>query len=183
MARRFNKWKLIKSEETLDLNIFKIRFDYYKNPRNNKEVKTIALSGADSANVIAKTPEGKIILAKQFRFGIGDYTLEIPGGMIEKGESIQKGAAREMREETGFEGVNWHYLGNVQSNPVFMDSLVHHFYMEEAILMHDKILDDAEDVELVFLSPKEVYYLIDSGSIRHPHTISAFFLARKLLLS
>jgi len=175
-------WQLVKTEAGADLKILKVRFDYYKNPRNEKTVKTIALSGADSVNIIAKNTDGKIILVNQFRFGIGDYTLEIPGGMIDEGETPLFAAKREMREETGYTGTNWRYLGYVQSNPVFMDSLVHHYFMEEARLEYEMELDDAEDVELLLLPPEEVYERIENGIIRHPHTISAFYFARKWLM-
>lgn len=179
--KKEKNWQLIKSEPAIDLNIIKIRHDYYKNPRNHKIVKTIAIEGNDAVNVIARTVEGKIILVRQFRFGIGDYTLEIPGGMIDKGETISEAAKREMREETGYEGKNWQYLGNILSNPVWMNSQVHHYFMDNATLKYDLVLDDAEDVEVILLSPQVVYQKIANGRIRHPHTISAFHLARKRL--
>jgi 8-oxo-dGTP pyrophosphatase MutT (NUDIX family) len=176
-------WQLIKSEAALDMEILKLRFDFYKNPRNNKVVRTIALSGQDAVNVIAKTVDNKIILVRQFRFGIGDYTLEIPGGMIDEGENEPLIAAkREMKEETGYVGENWKAIGNIQSNPVFMDSLVHHFYMENAALKYELELDEAEDVEIVLMEVEEVYQKIEAGLIKHPHTISAFHFARKFLL-
>ena len=49
-------WHLIRSEEGADFNILKVRYDYYRNPRNQKVVKTIAITGQDSVNVIACTP-------------------------------------------------------------------------------------------------------------------------------
>lgn len=174
-------WQLIKSEPAIDLNIVKVRHDFYKNPRNQKVVKTIAIENKDAVNVIAKTKSNHLILVKQFRFGVGDYTLEIPGGMVDEGEAIETAARREMREETGYTGENWQYLGNVLSNPVWMDSYVHHYYMENAELKYDLNLDDAEDVEIVYLTPKAVYKKIDAGEIKHPHTISAFYFARKIL--
>ena len=179
--KKDKNWKLIKSEPAIDLNIVKIRHDFYKNPRNQQVVKTIAIEGNNAANVIAKTSAGKIILVRQFRFGIGDYTLEIPGGMIDEGEDVLKAAQREVREETGYVGENWQYLGNVLANPVWMDSTIHHYYMDNAILKYELELDEAEDVEIILLSPEEVYQKIENGTIKHPHTISAFFFARKVL--
>ena len=179
--KKEKNWQLLKSERAIDLNIVKIRHDYYKNPRNEKTVKVIAIEGHNAANVVAKTKAGKIIMVRQFRFGIGDYTLEIPGGMIDEGEAILKAAQREVKEETGYIGENWKYLGNVLSNPVWMDSTIHHYYMDEAELKYELVLDEAEDVEIVLLSPAEVYQKIDNGEIKHPHTISAFYFARKIL--
>lgn len=175
------KWELVKNEKAIDLQILTVYYHHYKNPRNDKVVKTISLSGQDSVNVIALTPEKKVILARQFRFGIGDYTLELPGGMIDEGEDSLIAAQRELKEETGFGAANWQYLGYVQSNPVFMDSLVHHYIAENATLKYDLFLDDAEDVQLIQLSIDEVFQKIEDGSIRHPHTISALYFAKELL--
>lgn len=174
-------WQLLQSELAIDLNIVKIRHDYYKNPRNEKTVKVIAIEGNDAANVIAQTKEGKIIMVRQFRFGIADYTLEVPGGMIDGNEVILEAAQREVKEETGYVGKNWQYLGRILANPVWMDSTIHHYYMDNAELKYALKLDEAEDVEIVLLSPEEVYQKIDNGEIKHPHTISAFYFARKIL--
>ncbi|MEM6319650.1 MAG: NUDIX hydrolase [Bacteroidota bacterium] len=176
--KKEKNWKLMKSEPAIDLGIVNIRHDFYKNPRNERVVKTIAIEGNDAVNVIAQTTDGKIILVRQFRFGIGDYTLEIPGGMIDKGENVLVAAQREMREETGYVGEKWEYLGNVLSNPVWMDSTIHHYIMRNAQLKHDLELDEAEDVEIVLVWPEEIDTLIKEGKIKHPHTISAFYFAR-----
>lgn len=181
--KKEKNWQLLKSEPAIDLSIVKIRHDYYKNPRNEKEVKVIAIEGNDAANVIAKTKTGKIIMVRQFRFGISDYTLEIPGGMIDEGEDVLTAAQREVKEETGYIGENWQYLGNIFANPVWMDSTIHHYYMENAELKYELELDEAEDVEIILLSPEEIYQKIADGEIKHPHTISAFLLAKKLLTS
>ena len=179
--KKEKNWRLLKSEPAIDLNIVRIRHDYYKNPRNHKTVKVIAIEGSNAANVVAKTTAGKIIMVRQFRFGIGNYTLEIPGGMIDEGEDTLVAAQREVREETGYVGENWQYLGNVHANPVWLETTIHHYYMENALLKYELSLDEAEDVEIVLLSPAEVYQKIDNGEIKHPHTISAFYFARKLL--
>lgn len=178
--KKEKNWQLLKSERAIDLDIVKIRHDYYKNPRNEQEVKVIAIEGHDAANVIAQTKAGKIIMVRQFRFGIGDFTLEIPGGIIDAGEEVLIAAQREVREETGYVGENWQYLGNIYSNPVWMNHKIHHFYMDNAELKYELELDEAEDVTIVLLSPEEIYQKIDAGEIKHPHTISAFYLARKM---
>ncbi len=178
--KKEKNWQLLKSEPAIDLNIVKIRHDYYKNPRNEKTVKVIVIEGHNAANVIAKTKEGKIIMVRQFRFGIGDYTLEIPGGMIDEGEDLLKAAQREVREETGYEGENWQYLGNVLANPVWMDTTIHHYFMDHAEVKYELALDEGEDIEIILLSPAEIYKKIDDGDIKHPHTISAFYFARNI---
>lgn len=181
--KKEKNWKLIKKESAIDLNILNVEYHHYQNPRNDKVVKTISISGNDAVNVIALTKDKKVILVRQFRFGIGDYTIELPGGMVDEEELNIDAAQRELREETGFVGFNWQKLGSIYSNPVFMNSKITHFMVESASAQYPLELDDAEDVEIVTLSIQEVYDWIDEEKIQHPHTISAFYFARKLLTS
>ena len=58
----------------------------------------------DWVNVLALTPDARLVLVRQFRFGIDDFSLEIPGGVIETGEDPVAAGLRELREETGYGG-------------------------------------------------------------------------------
>ena len=57
----------------------------------------------DWVNVLAMTPKQEIILVRQFRYGTEEYSLEPPGGVIEKGEDPIVAGQRELLEE------NWIY--------------------------------------------------------------------------
>jgi len=167
------KWELVKSEYGEETTLFKVRFDFMKNPRNEKLVKTTVLESQDAVNVVAITKEKKILLVNQFRFGIGATTIEIPGGLVDKGEDHKIAGMRELREETGYTSSNWQYLGDCQSNPVFMDSLIHHWLALDVQKTETIELDDGEQIEVIELEKEELLNLIRTGEIKHPHTISA----------
>src|SRR4051812_45610792 len=46
-----------------------------------------------------------LVLVKEYRVPIGKYVYGFPAGLIERGESVEKSARREMIEETGLEVV------------------------------------------------------------------------------
>lgn len=180
MADHPKQWQCLKTERGPDLKLFRVRYDYMQNPRNGSTAKMTILEANDSVNVVALTPEQQILFVRQYRFGTGNYTLELPGGIVDDGEEARLAGERELREETGFSSSDWQSLGKVGSNPVFMDSYIHHWLAKDIQLTDEVELDDGEAIELVRLSIKEVKQRLCEGLFLHPHTISAltrfFFL-------
>ncbi|TAK34176.1 MAG: NUDIX hydrolase [Saprospiraceae bacterium] len=172
MQDKKNTWQLLESEPAIDLKLFKARFDQVLNPRTKKAARITILTGNDSVNVFAFTQSGKVLLIKQYRFGIGAYILELPGGMVDDGEDHQQAAKRELMEETGYSAREWHYMGCVASNPVFMDSYIHHYLALGAGKVAEPELEDAEDIEALELPLAQVEQMLRNGEFQHPHTVS-----------
>ena len=166
MTKKEN-WKLLRSEEGLDLRIAKIRFDWWKNPRNGSEIKATVLETEDWVNIVALTPEGKILLVKQFRLGIQAVTIETPAGVMEKGEEPKDAAIRELAEETGYTTDDWRYLGSVEPNPAFLDNHCHQFLAKNVVRTQETDQDDGEDVEFSEMTLDEVKEEIKSGRMRN----------------
>ncbi|MGO9196560.1 MAG: NUDIX hydrolase [Acidimicrobiales bacterium] len=62
------------------------------------------VTGPDAVAVLALTPGDEVILARQYRPGPGKVLDELPGGLVDPGETPAEAAARELLEETGYEG-------------------------------------------------------------------------------
>jgi ADP-ribose pyrophosphatase len=179
------QWQCISQEEGPDLKLFKARFDFMQNPRNGKTEKMLILEGADSVNVVALSPNDTIYFVQQYRFGTRKHTLELPGGLVDPNEAHHIAAARELEEETGGKARQWHFLGSIASNPVFMDSYIHHWLAEGVVLSGTQSLDEGEDVSVVELPLDEVKHRLLQGSFSHPHTVTAllrFFIHQSIPL-
>ena len=98
-------WQKTGSEYLGDFRIFRIRADSSRSPRTGIVHRFFVLESPDWVNVIPLTSEGKVVMIRQFRHGTEDVTLEVPGGMVDREDGDSSvSAARELREETGYEG-------------------------------------------------------------------------------
>ena len=102
--------------------IFSVREDFYSHPALENESSFFVIESSDWVNVIATTRDDEIILISQFRPGIGAVRLEIPGGVIDAGETPGAAATRELREETGYTGDKPQLICEVEANPAIQNN-------------------------------------------------------------
>ena len=144
-----------------------------ENPRTGSIMKRIVLEASDWVNVVAMTPDKNVLLVRQYRFGSGKITTEIPAGLIDPGENSKDAAIRELREETGYTGNNWQYLGNVEPNPAFLNNRCHHWLASDVKKTSQPVLDEGEDIEVSLYTFIELAAAIHSGEINHVLALSA----------
>ena len=165
--------KLDTRYEDAGLMLFEKRIDTMRNPRNNKTFDRIILESVDWVNVVALDDQGRSLMIRQFRFGVGYTTLETPGGMVDPGEDSKTAAARELLEETGYVSNKWRYLGAVEPNPAYHNNLCHHWLAEDVHVADAQDLGDGESIALEFMTQLEVRDCVQSGELKHALALSA----------
>lgn len=169
------KWKLKKSEKLHSYRIFSTRRDISEHPLLGTH-EFFVIESADWINIIPITQKGEVVLIKQFRHGIRDITLEIPGGIVEEGEPLLEAAKRELLEETGYESSVWKKLGIVYPNPAIMSNRCHVFLADAAVKVAEPVFDGSEDIETILCPMGELKGLIKKGVITHSIVLSALAL-------
>ncbi len=108
--------------------------------------------------VVALGDEGRMLLVRQYRHALGDWTVEIPAGRLEGGESIEGAARRELEEETGFEAAHWEPLRSIVPAAGFSSEVIHIFLATQlrAIPGGGAPADDDEEIEVTWSTPAEI---------------------------
>lgn len=57
----------------------------------------------DYASILAITGDRRVLCVRQYRPAVERYTLELPSGLVDPGETPGESARRELLEETGYE--------------------------------------------------------------------------------
>ena len=168
-------WGFLESMVLQSCRVFTVRRERYRSPRTGREHDFHLLDSPDWVNVIPLTEDGEVVLVKQFRFGIRESSLEIPGGMLEEGDTPAGAAVRELLEETGFGGDEPEYLGFVHPNPAIHTNRCYTYLVRNAVYRQPPKQDSTEDVEVEIVPLKEIPGLIRSGAITHALVVAAFY--------
>ncbi len=168
-------WDLISSAIDRSYRVFGLRTDRARSPRTGEIHEFFVLEAPPWVNVIPLTADDRVVLVRQYRHGIRAVTLEIPGGLVEKGDTPEEAARRELREETGHEGAELTLLGAVHPNPAIQNNLCYTYLAKDVRPVGDLRQDDGEDIEVVLHPLSDIPALIGKKEITHALVIAAFY--------
>lgn len=134
------------------------------------------------ALAVPVTPEGQLVLVRQYRFAVSDRLLEFPAGTIEPNEDPAETIAREIEEETGYRAGRWKNLGRFPLAPGYSDEYIYSFLaLDLEKLATPPAQDEDEDIEVVLMSPAEFESEVQSGESIDAKSIASYFLAKPYL--
>jgi 8-oxo-dGTP pyrophosphatase MutT (NUDIX family) len=168
-------WKETGARTLISTSVFALQERRSISPRTGEEIPFFVLESGPWVNVVPLTDDGRVVMVRQYRQGTRTVTLEIPGGVLEPGESPEDGARRELLEETGYEAAKWEVLGLVHPNPAIQDNVQHTYLATGLRKVSDGDPDPAEDIEVLELDLDEVEALIRRGEVTHSLVIAAFY--------
>jgi len=174
---KIKPWQRLDTEMVYACRVFSLRRDRSRSPRTGSEHDFFILDACDWVNVVPLTADDRVVMVRQYRHGIGDFTLEIPGGMVDDADASPLVAGRrEMVEETGWDSHDLVELGAVHPNPAIQGNRLHTFVARGVENLHETHFDTTEETEVELVPLAEIPGLVSAGLISHALVISAFYL-------
>jgi 8-oxo-dGTP pyrophosphatase MutT (NUDIX family) len=174
-------WPQIGEETLARYKVFHVRKARRRSPRTGAEIGFFLLDTPDWVNVLPITDDGQVVMVRQWRHGCQRVTLEIPGGLIDPHETDPAAAAaRELREETGFEAARLERLGVMNPNPSMMSNRCFAWLATGCRRAGDLRMDPGEDIEVVTVPLADLDRRIVAGEIEHAIVLAtlSFWRAR-----
>ena len=180
-------WKLLNSEYLVNAPWLKVAKEKCELPNGKVIDDFYTLWQPDWVLILARTTEGKWVMTEQYRHGTGKIALEFPAGIIDKGETPEQAALRELQEECGYTSAGeirmdsgcsasrMTYLGAYPVNPDRHRGKFHVVFIDGVEKSGSTHFDSTEEIESLLLSDEELQKKMADGSFNHPLQIAGYF--------
>lgn len=138
-------------------------------------------SGLGAVIVVPVRGDGDtVLLVREYAVGVDRYELGLVKGRLDRDETVEQGADRELKEEIGFGARDLHILGTLAVSPGYMTAMTHVVLARD---LHAERLegDEPEPLDVVPWKLSELHTLLEHDEVTDGRSIAALFMAREYL--
>jgi 8-oxo-dGTP pyrophosphatase MutT (NUDIX family) len=168
-------WRVLAEDHLQHCKVFDVHRATMESPTTGDSHPFYRIESPAWVNVVALTADEDLVMVRQWRHGSRVVTLEIPGGLVDAGESPADAAARELLEETGYRAGRLVDLGSINPNPALFTNRCH---MQVALECEavSEIQNSATEETVVELLPLDrLADTLRAGEIDHALVVAALY--------
>ena len=169
---------MVRVEPQGDFRVFRVQALHTRRAGEAAEHVFFRIDAADWVNVVAITDDDHVVMIRQYRHGAAHVTLEIPGGIVDAGETPIQAAARELVEETGYTPRSMRKLGDVNPNPALFPNRVHTFLAEGCTRTADVDNDEHEETFVELVPRAQLWSRVVAGEVDHAIVVAGLMWYR-----
>ena len=137
-------------------------------------------SGLGAVIIVPMRDDDTVLLVREYGAGIDRYELGLPKGRLDRDETVEQGANRELKEEIGYGARELHILTTLSLSPAYMTSMTHVVLARD--LFAERLAgDEPEELEVVEWKLSRLHELIGRTDVSEGRSIAALFIAREYL--
>ncbi len=170
-------WRLVNRRSLREFSVVSVQEHTYEHVASGKHRGYVVCDSADWVFVIPVTPDDEVVFIRQFRHGLGEVVLEIPGGVMDPGETPMQTGVRELREETGYVPESVEMFGPLIPNPGLNNARYHVALARGCRPEFEPSTEPFEEIEIELRPLATLTEMITSGELSHALCIAAFAIA------
>jgi ADP-ribose diphosphatase len=137
-------------------------------------------SGLGAVIIVPMRDYDTVLLVREYGVGTGRYELGLPKGRLDRDETVEQGADRELKEEIGYGARDLRILTRLSLSPAYMTSMTHVVLARD--LYEERLAgDEPEELEVVPWKLSELHTLLERSDVTEGRSIAALFIAREYL--